>query len=244
MNLIVDIGNSTIKYAVYQKHHCVWHQSADKDSVLELQSILSEFHIGNAIISSVAQPGRQLKELLDSLHCPVIHLSSSTNIPISIGYETPETLGADRLAAVIGAWNSYKGEDVLVIDMGTCITYDVLTKENIYIGGNIAPGLEMRLQAMHEHTAQLPEVHAADIPPGQIGKNTQEAMQSGVFWGIKFEIDGYLLSLKKEMPRLKAILTGGDSEIFTQHTYLKLPHDNMLVEKGLNTILEYNKDNG
>ena len=241
MNLVIDIGNSTIKYAVFQDNACIMHLTADFDSCDELKSILSEYDIDYAIASCVATPPKHFQTTLEELPHPLLLLDSSTRLPIEIRYKTLQTLGADRIAAAVGAWADHKGNDLLIIDMGTCITYDILTRDNIYIGGNIAPGIEMRLKAMHEHTARLPEIHTPASWTAQIGGSTEEAMLAGTLWGIKYEMEGYISALQAKNPRMRIILTGGDSELLRKHLDTNILHDNMLVEKGLNTILEYNK---
>ena len=149
-------------------------------------------------------------------------------------------MGADRIAAVAGAHQQYPHQDVLVIDLGTCITYELLTKEGIYACGNISPGLQMRLTSMHEHTTLLPEYTYDGEWPDILGTNTRNAMIGGVVWGIKGEMEGYIRTFKKDKPYMKVIITGGNSKSFAEKLDADVLQDSMLVEKGLNYILEYN----
>ena len=128
---------------------------------------------------------------------------------ITLGYRTPATLGADRLAAVMGAQSLLPHRTVLVIDAGTCITFDLLLSDGHYLGGNISPGLEMRLRAMHEFTARLPLVSAEGDNP-DYGYDTITALRSGAKSGIRLEIMGYLAQVRAKHPDACAFLTGGN----------------------------------
>ena len=128
-------------------------------------------------------------------------------------YRTPQSLGTDRMAAVAGALKMLPGENVLVIDVGSCVTYDVLTADGHYLGGNIAPGLLMRFCSMHEHTARLPLV-SADGERLSLGRDTETALRAGALKGIEYEIEGYVKDLHNRFGQVKVVLTGGDSDHF------------------------------
>ena len=162
-----------------------------------------------------------------------------TSIPVTNTYDTPETLGKDRLAAIIAAQKMFPGKAVLVVDIGTCITYDLINQNKEYLGGNISPGWMMRIQAMHRYTDKLPLVEKI-IHPDLIGKSTVKALQNGSFYGTKGEIESFIRQFDKRFKGLKVIFTGGDAQLFLDHMESKIiirPH---LVLEGLNEILKYN----
>ena len=238
-NLIIDIGNTSIKYAVFEDGRCVWHCSANKNSLTEFQEACS-FDINYVALSSVSTTGDELHKALQDMPYPVLNISTKTKLPFKIADYIPDTLGADRIAAVAGAHQQYPHQDVLVIDLGTCITYELLTKEGIYACGNISPGLQMRLTSMHEHTTLLPEYTYDGEWPDILGTNTRNAMIGGVVWGIKGEMECYIRTFLTTKSNIKVILTGGDSKSFVGRLETPVCHDSMLIEKGLNYILEYN----
>ena len=151
-------------------------------------------------------------------------------------YASPETLGADRLAAAVGAAYCCKGHDLLIVDAGTCITYDYVSAEGHYLGGNISPGLGMRLRALHEQTARLPLVNA-DGEIERIGSNTINAIRAGVLQGVDYEITGYIRTMMRRKPDARIFLTGGNGYRFAQET--EVERNDALVEIGLNCILQY-----
>src|SRR5690606_34521365 len=180
----------------------------------------------------------------------VFYFNHQLPIPITNGYATPETLGADRLAGVIGAKNIYPENPVLVIDAGTCITYDFIDKAGFYAGGSISPGLRMRFKAMNHFTGKLPEVEVDMNITGfksSYGKDTQESLISGVVNGLLFEVEGFIKKYNNQYLDLRVILCGGDSTFFDTrlknsifaHQILLEPN---LVMIGLNTVVNYQHD--
>ena len=160
-------------------------------------------------------------------------------MPIVNLYNTPKTLGLDRLAAVVGASIQYPGKNILVIDIGTCMTFDFIDSKRNYHGGNISPGVELRLKAMHHFTSSLPLVIRKNNM-NILGKSTKEALQNGAFQGLKFEIEGFIKNLTNRTKSLTVILTGGDAVNFGETLESKIFVDPNLVLKGLNDILTYN----
>ncbi len=195
-------------------------------------------------MSSTIRLTPQLRSDIESLGTrSTCYLDHNTPIPIRNRYSTPETLGADRLAAAIGAYfecqhirGSHK--PTLVVDMGTAITYDFITEGGEYIGGNISPGVEMRLRALHEFTSQLPLV-AKDGPHPPIGLSTETAIRCGVLDGVKHEVQGYIRQHLARQPQLLVFLTGGDNIDFEEQVKKCTFADNLLVSKGLNNILQH-----
>ena len=194
------------------------------------------------ICSSVAAEDHGFEHFLDTLPFEVIRLKSGiTPVPVTICYKTPLTLGTDRLAAVVNASYRSPGKNILVIDIGTCITYDFIDSSRRYIGGNISPGVLMRLKALNHFTGRLPLVSAeGDFP--EMGYDTETAIRSGVTQSIKYEIDGYISTMNSKYPSLIVYITGGGC---LKHHYTKsnfIFTENQMVAEGLNIILEYNKE--
>ncbi len=240
MNLIIDIGNSTAKFALFEKDGMVRHCIADNKTLDGLMCFANAYQPDKAILSSVIPLSREAQKQLAMLPCPVLHLTYRTPIPIANLYQTPETLGMDRLAAVVAAHQNYPDNNVLVIDAGTCITYDFIDKGGHFHGGNISPGLHMRLQALHHFTGKLPQVgEKGEVPT--LGISTETAIRSGVINGIRFEMKGYIDELTKTYPDLTVLMTGGNAYGLDKYFDNIFPTDDWLVAKGLNYILDNNE---
>ena len=168
--------------------------------------------------------------------------SGVTRVPINILYNTPHTLGADRLAGAVGAMTETKGCNLLIIDIGTCITYDVVTSSGEYLGGNISPGPKMRFSALHDYTSRLPFVDGVGECP-EIGYDTETAMRSGVLTGVGYEVSGYIEKMSKEYDNLVVYITGGVKLPLLYSCSIDVKEDRYIVPKGLNRILEYNYNN-
>lgn len=239
MNLCIDQGNSSTKAGVFNQDTLLDTFVFEQFGKRELQSVLTKFSIRACIISSVIADNKELiLELSDKI--PVlIELTHETKLPIKNNYLTPETLGKDRLAAVAGAAYLKPDSDILVIDAGTAITYDFIDSGQCYSGGNIAPGLNLRLRALHEFTQKLPKV-AAKIETPLLGNTTESAILSGALYGIVFEIDGYMDALKIKYPQLSTFLTGGSTFYFDTKLKNAIFAERNLVLIGLNRILQYN----
>ena len=239
MNLIVDIGNSRIKIALFEGGELVFSKSFDSIKVSDIKQLEKKYKFKCCIMSSVRSKQPYFVQYL-SRNYDLLVLDHKTKTGLKHLYKTPKTLGRDRLAAAVGGANSFKNKNVLVIDLGTCIKYDFVSKDGVYEGGNIAPGLYMRIQAMHEYTSQLPLVKPKwndDL----LGKSTKEALQNGAVRGISYEITDFIKTLTKKKGRIQVILTGGDADFFARTLESKIFVDPYLVLKGLNDILLYNK---
>jgi type III pantothenate kinase len=187
----------------------------------------------------VAEPDEALREGLAG-HFHMLELTHLTPLPFENQYETPETLGKDRLAAVAGAHFLFPQKNCLVVDCGTCIKYDMLTAEGAYRGGNIAPGAQMRIAAMHHFTARLPEVEMK-MPADFTGRSTKTALQNGALRGAALEIEGFVNLFEKKYDSLNVILTGGDAAFFQAYLDIKnLIPEPELTLFGLNHILNFN----
>lgn len=237
--LIVDIGNSTAKLAVFEQGEIKEVLRCSNQSLDGLFTLCDKYPIRKGIVSSVIELGDEVCRQLTQLPFPVLRFTHETPIPVRNLYQTPRTLGADRLAAVIAAYTLNPQHPSLVIDAGTCITYDFIDENGQYHGGNISPGMEMRFKALHEFTGKLPHVgFPAKVP--LYGQTTETAIQAGVIRGIEHEIKGYISQLQQKYPSLLVFLTGGNGISFDNNLKSGIFADSFLVLKGLNRILEYN----
>ena len=204
-----------------------------------LTALCDRYPIRKGILSSVVSINADIRHQLERLPFPVVEFTYRTPIPIRNLYRTPQTLGMDRLAAVVAAYTQKPHCPALVIDAGTCITYDFIDEHGQYQGGNISPGMEMRFKALHVFTDKLPHVDASGETPAY-GNSTETAIRAGVIRGIEHEIWGYIQQLKKNYPSLLVFLTGGNDFSFDTNLKSGIFADGFLVLKGLNRILEYN----
>ena len=239
MNLVIDIGNTLTKLALFEGSRLIKLISQPMISEDELKGILKQYQPGSAIISSVREQDSIIGILEDGLS--VIKLTVDTAVPIRNNYQTPWTLGSDRLAAAVAAHHTYGGKNVLVITCGSCITYDLVNRRGSYEGGAISPGMQMRFQAMNTFTGRLPLVtYQEDIPV--VGQTTTASLQSGAVNGMASEIDGMIERYKEEYPDLIVILSGGDMIYFAKrlkNNIFALPN---IVLEGLNIILNFNEN--
>jgi len=238
MNLIVDIGNTSTKLAVYKRQKKLSLSRINELSYEELEKELTGYKIKKAIVSSVKKLPPFISDLFFS-NIPFVHvLSHKSRLPFKIEYETPETLGPDRIAAVAGAFNLFPGAEILVIDAGTAITFEFLSA-NIYKGGNISPGLTMRFKALNKFTGRLPLVSPYEGYTSP-GRNTNDAIMAGVIEGVTYEINEYIRTFENKHTDFKIILTGGDSEFLKNKIDYHITYMPDIVIDGLNYILEYN----
>jgi type III pantothenate kinase len=246
-SLVIDIGNTYTKIAVFEKNdllHAEQYQVIETDLI---NAFLDDYQVDKAIISSVKKKDQEEWQELLAKRTHLIHFNSEMTCGINNHYLTPKTLGLDRLAAVIGAHYLYPGKNSLIIDGGTCITYDWVEAGGNYFGGSISPGLNMRYKALNYYTAGLPLVKSDETFNDNYGNSTTAAILSGVQNGIKYELTGFVKSYKKDGQEVNIVLCGGDSIFFD--TLLKNsifapcikiePH---LVLKGLNAAIHNNND--
>lgn len=239
MNLVIDSGNTRIKFALFDKDRIV--DSGVADSKRFFEELFSFFPIDNVLISNV---GKNL-DILDIApeDVRVLELSSELPLPVKIDYETPETLGPDRIAAAVGATAVFPRQNCLVIDVGTCITVDFIDSNSVYHGGAILPGLAMKFNALHTFTEKLPllEVANAGFQPRLIGKSTAQSILSGVVNGTVLELDGFVNRYRVRFDGLKVLITGGDSDFLGKQLGFDHVQDAELAIAGLNEILKYNE---
>jgi type III pantothenate kinase len=239
MNLCIDQGNSSTKLGIFDQNDLLECLVIDNLDYRKIANLFLKFPIDACIYSSVILNNITVLDDLRKRTKILIELSYRTPIPVENKYKTPETLGIDRLAAVVGASFLKPNTDILVIDAGTALTYDFIDAKQVFWGGNIAPGLNLRLRSLHEFTQKLPLVDATIDSP-LLGNNTQTAIVSGALHGIVFEIDGYINALKIKYPQLSTFLTGGSTFYFDTKLKNAIFAEKNLVLIGLNRILQYN----
>lgn len=239
MNIVLDIGNTRIKTGFYSDYELIETKSfSEKISIELLENIWNKTNPNSCIVSSTAQLPENIKEWLKIKR--TLMFSSSTPIPVTLNYKTPETLGRDRIAGAIAANHIFPKNSSLVIDLGTCITYDLINEQKIYHGGAISPGMKMRFQAMNSFTGKLPLIEKPEFITDN-GRSTTESLNKGVMSGIAHEINGFVRSYTQQYNNLKVILTGGDASLFEQHIENPIFAAPNLILDGLNLVLLYNK---
>jgi len=237
MNLVADIGNTLTKLAVFQGDEMV-ELIIEKDfSKSVLEDIFKKYKIKSAICSSVTD--NKEAEMLKKYN--FLQLTYLTPIPLQINYKTPTTLGVDRIAAVVAAKCIFKETNLLVIDIGTCITYDFLSLNGEYLGGSISPGFLMRFKALNYFTGKLPLINFEREKLSLIGDSTEKSIISGVYNGMEKEINGMINEYISQYKKLKIVVTGGDINLFDLEPKNRIFADKFLVLKGLNEILKYNE---
>lgn len=241
MNLIVDVGNSSVKVAVFQDSKLITSYKCTLENFFKkFQEIKKDYpQISFSILSSVVKDSLGFEKVLEK-ETNLYVLNQYTKLPFKNNYASPQTLGKDRLALVAAASLNFQHENVLIIDAGTCITFDFKNTSNEYLGGAISPGLQMRLMALQHFTAKLPLVSLDENVP-LIGNSTQNSILSGVLNGVCAELDGIIDRYKADYKYLTVILTGGDTQILSKRVKNSIfANPNFLLE-GLNYILEFNK---
>jgi type III pantothenate kinase len=233
ITLSIDIGNTHTKAAVFKDDELI---ELVKESG-KVQELLSKYLVTHSILSSVGNEHQELEELL-AKQTTFIKLSAQTGLPFFNAYATPQTLGMDRVAAVAGAIHFFPHTPSLVIDMGTCITFDFITADATYLGGAISPGANMRLKAMHQFTQKLPDLSFKAID-SFIGDSTETSMLSGTFYGILGEIEQTVQRYEEEFGSIQVITCGGDSPLFDKHIKRNIFAAPFLVLYGLNKILSF-----
>lgn len=238
MNLVVDTGNTFTKVGLFDKGTMIHVHSYHAFDSNDLPYYFRKHRIRKAIVSSVgADPMPVLEHLRRQEGCDAILFDHHTPLPFRNNYATPETLGKDRLAAVAGAFYEFPAQNVLVIDAGTCITYDILTAEGTYEGGTISPGIRMRYKAMNAFTQNLPLLETQEEAP-LTGKSTAASMHSGVNNGIIQEAEGMIAQYSSHYDNLHIVLTGGDYIYFDKKVKNNIFARPNIVLTGLNKILE------
>lgn len=240
--IIIDLGNTLIKFAVFDDNLLLLSKSFKTGFYNRFENFLNSLPEGSyCIVSSVVSYSQDFEKFLNN-RFTTIFLGPDTPIPVRNLYQTPSTLGNDRIAAAIAAWYQYPGKDLLVIDAGTALTMDLITKHGEFLGGAISPGIDMRFKALHTFTGKLPLTKRKNIKY-LTGTTTEESICSGVINGIAAEIDGIIDKYRIIYPGLVTIFGGGDSKFLhkrLKNSIFALPNP---VINGLHIILNYNIEN-
>lgn len=242
MNLIMDIGNTATKLAVFQSDKMIQVQTVATTNMLaEVEALLKKFsRVKHGLLSSVKMiDNLELKRLQKLL--PIKILDVSFQFPFKNAYDTPHTLGVDRLALMAAAVQQYSKRNVLVIDAGSCVTYDFMDSNQNYLGGAISPGVEMRYKALETFTSNLPLLEKT--PPNQrIGSSTEASIHSGVIHGLLHEMEGTIKEYQNKYPDLTVILTGGDTDFLCKQFKISIFANSNFLLEGLNFLLEFNSN--
>ncbi len=237
-NLTIDVGNTSVKAAIYEDGRLV---ESGRKGMEGAFALVDKHHPGQCAYSIVGEEPPMLSDLLRQIPGRILHVDGCTPAPIRNAYHQPETLGADRWAAAVGAWTLYGPRNLLVVDSGTCITYDFVDGEGTFQGGIIAPGVRMRLDAMHQMTHLLPAVEAGECHtfPSPHRRMTTQAMEVGARLGAAMELKGYIRYYTEEYDNLLVCLTGGERIDYYDKNYTNFCYVPDLVFQGLNALLNY-----
>jgi type III pantothenate kinase len=239
--LVVDAGNTRIKAALFAEGKLVEAFVFGLNQWQEwIQAATQKWEITGLMLSDV---NGKLSEVLskEQFSFPVYFLDQDTALPFANLYQSKQTLGADRKALVAGAMHLFPGENCLIIDAGTCVTYDLLNSSHEYLGGNICPGLHMRLQAMHTFTGKLPLANW-QLPQNYYGDTTESCLLSGAYWGLCGEIESFIVRYSQDYPSIKVLLSGGDAELLAKSIKTSIFVNEHLLLYGLNKILTHHAE--
>lgn len=236
-DLVIDVGNSRTKAALFLNGRLKANMIIANGDRNSLKEFIGERPLRASIVANVsAGDGAWAKDLKEL--APGILLTGNTVTPLTMAYAEPDSLGADRLANCVGAWRMMPGRNVLVVDLGTCITYDVVEAEGVYRGGAISPGMAMRARAMNAFSARLPLVDPGEGVP-ILGDSTLSSLASGVHHGIVGELQGFITSYRQQYADLGVILTGGDALRFARALKNGIFAHPFLTLSGLHAILDH-----
>ncbi len=242
LKLIIDIGNTRSKVAVFSDDHPEEVTVCETLSVNCLDKMVKKYPaIRSAILSAVKDYPEAVDRYLEARFY-FLKLNEKTPLPIKILYKTPRLLGKDRIALAVAARSVFPGQNVLVIDAGTTITYDFVNEEGEYPGGAISPGIRMRLKALHTFTGKLPLIEADDTMPDWVGNDTPGAILSGVLNGVVAEVQAFIDAYRKRFSPLQIVLSGGDEKYFDKRLKNNIfAHPNFVLT-GLKEILDFNEE--
>lgn len=236
MNLIIDFGNTRVKAALFTDRLIEMKVYKSGKELLADHSFIVQ--ATNAIVASVVTNHMEVVDII-SKKLPVLLFTADTPLPVKNGYRSAQTLGSDRLAASVGAWSLYPNRNVLVIDAGTCVKYNFMNADNVYEGGGISPGVQMRFKALHHYTGRLPLIEFDPDFNELTGQTTESSILSGVINGVIFEMDGTIEAYRRKYPNLTILITGGDAPFLAERLKNPIFAQPNLVLTGLNTILKH-----
>lgn len=239
IDLVVDIGNSRVKLALFRGPRVLRFTRVDSLGPAVLRDLLGTDRPGHIAVASVGVPVAPLLPLL-SAHAPVVELTGGSPAPMPNSYASPGTLGVDRLANAAALHDLFPDRPALAIDLGTCITYDLVIPGSGFVGGAISPGPRMRGQAMHRYSARLPLVEDPGRP-ALVGADTAAALASGIHHGVRFELSGMIGELRHQHPGLAVVLTGGAAPDYAAALKSGIFADPLLTLRGLHVLLAHHR---
>lgn len=235
--LAIDIGNTRLKIGIFSEHELLkTHRIPLADIEWELNKLAIQ-NFDEVVISSVVST-ELLNEIKKHWKSPIV-VSSGADLPFANSYATPETLGIDRLCNAMYGYVHSKTNTAIIIDLGTCLKFDVVDKTAGYLGGSISPGIHLRYKAMHQFTGNLPLLDDMTLA-NLIGKTTHESMHSGVINGIQAEMEGFMEQYSNKFQDLTFFVTGGDLQHFDLASKNDIFADENLTLKGLYEIYRHN----
>ncbi len=238
MNLTIDIGNTHTKLGFFDGLELQLTQKFSSAEIIPWQSILNKHKITHSILSHVGNARLDLETLYNNTRCLEVH--HKLQLPFTSDYNPFTNLGIDRVVGLAAAANSFPHQNVLIIDAGTCLTYDLISAKAHHIGGVISPGLMMRYQSMHRFTHQLPNLEI-EVPSSFPSTNTEEAMHHGVISSVIAEMEAFISRFETSIPIFRIILTGGDAGFLSKRLKNGILADENFLAIGLNLLLETNK---
>ncbi|MBK9271342.1 MAG: type III pantothenate kinase [Saprospiraceae bacterium] len=239
MNLTIDIGNTKIKFARFKGNELIDFESFFHEEAASIKQWILQRSFDQSILSTVQNPNHAMVEWIITQTKP-IRFNAFSKLPIELDYLSLETLGQDRIAALCGGKSIFPDRHLLIVNAGTCITYDLLDHQAVFRGGNIAPGMHMRWKAMHHFTGRLPLIQTFNTIENQLlGRSTEEALIFGVLQGMGAEVDRYYTELAVKYGALIPVITGGDAAILKTFIKFAAVYEPLLVMRGLNSILDY-----
>lgn len=239
--LAIDLGNTTAKLGVFKGDTLLRVKNFPEGAWREILAFCRTQKISGAILASVVRHPKTFEKGLSALF-PLLVLHHKTPLPLLNKYKTPETLGYDRLSAAVGGWQLFRPKPVLVIEAGTCVKYEIVSRKGEYLGGAIAPGLQMRFDALHHFTQKLPLVKPVPQTP-LLGNTTETAIRSGVQQAIVAEVGGMIAAYRKQFPGLQVVIGGGNAAFLAKQLKTRIFVRPNLVLEGLNAILKHNVEN-
>lgn len=238
MNLVLDVGNSLLKIALFEKSELIQKFKFSENYKRNIEDIISKYKVTHSIISNVGRIDDSIINILKE-STNLLLVSNQLKIPFKNLYKSKNTLGQDRLALVSAAAFNFPNENVLIVDVGSCITYDFKNNNNEYLGGGISPGISMRFKSLNIFTSNLPLIDFDSIYQ-LIGNNTKNSITSGVVNGTISEINGIIQQYREEFKNIRIILTGGDSNFLLKRIKNTIFADRNFLLIGLNKLLEDN----
>lgn len=238
MNLVLDVGNSLLKIALFEKSELIQKFKFSENYRRNIEDIISKYKVTHSIISNVGRIDDSIINILKE-STNLLLVSNQLKIPFKNLYKSKNTLGQDRLALVSAAAFNFPNENVLIVDIGSCITYDFKNNNNEYLGGGISPGISMRFKSLNTFTSNLPLIDFDSIYQ-LIGNNTKNSITSGVVNGTISEINGIIQQYREEFKNIRIILTGGDSNFLLKRIKNTIFADRNFLLIGLNKLLEDN----